>query len=343
MKAKRDTNANILVWLTVQSLVIILASFLSFVFVIFSSRYLYGSEGPATLGYAFGTILPLCALLGALNYFLSKNTMKYVTILTDAIKRVSQGDFDVRLDEKQSVLSEVHKDFNKMCAELREVQMLRSDFINSYSHEFKTPITSINGFARLLLEQETTEEERRQYLQIIADESARLADLANSTILLSKLDCQEIVVNKTIYSLDEQLRECAILLSQEWSDKGISFTGDLAEVQYNGNAEMMKQLWLNLLSNAIKFTPPQGEIVVTLRKEGNNAVVQVADTGPGMSEEVAAHIFERYYQGDKSHKKQGLGLGLSIAKRIVDLCGGWITVNSTVNEGSIFTVILPLE
>lgn len=337
------TDTGITVWLTIQSLVIIAASLLSFLFVILSARFFFDG-GPATVGYAFGCILPLAALLGALNYFLSKNTMKYVTTLVAAIQQVADGDFSVRLgEEKAHVFSSVNKNFNKMCAELEHVQVLRSDFINSYSHEFKTPIVSINGFAQLLLEQEVSEEERIRYLRIIAEESARLADLANSTLLLARLESREIVEDPVPFSLDEQLKRCAIALAPKWNEKQLDLTCDTEAVTFSGDPQLTGHIWTNLLGNAIKFTPAGGAVRLSLRREGQTAVATVADTGKGMSPEVMARIFEQYFQGDASHAQQGMGLGLSIARRAVALCGGTITVDSREGEGSIFTVTLPLD
>lgn len=230
-----------------------------------------------------------------------------------------------------------------MCAELESVQMLRNDFINNYSHEFKTPIASINGFASLLLEKDLPPEEQRKYLEIIVAESARLSNLATNTILLSKLSSQQIVTDSEQYDLSEQLRQCSIILSKKWLDKKIDFSGEFPPVLFYGNKEMMQHLWLNLLDNAIKYTPVGGEITVETSTENECAVVKINDTGEGISEDIQKYLFNPYFQGDSSHSQQGLGLGLAIAKRIVELCGGTITVKSELSVGSTFTVTLPLK
>ena len=230
-----------------------------------------------------------------------------------------------------------------MAQELQGVQTLRSDFINNFSHEFKTPITAVKGFAELLLDPSTSGEEREEYLQIILDESARLADLANSTLLLSKLESQQYISNKTIFLLDEQIKRCAILLSPAWEKKEIAFSADLESARYCGNEELMRHVWLNLLGNAVKYTPEGGEVSVTLRVGPGMLRVQVSDTGIGMSEEVQAHVFDKYYQGKNGQDGKGLGLGLSIVHRIVELCGGSVTVSSEEDQGSTFTVLLPVE
>ena len=349
--AKKNTETRIAVWLAVQSFVIILAAMAAFLFVDFMSHVpLFGGDGNLgiSIGLALGMIIPFSALLGGVNNYLNKTTLNHVTTISEAMEKAANGDFETELVMTGSgsaarIYEDIYDNYNKMCAELKQVQILRNDFINSYSHEFKTPITSINGFAELLLSQNVTEEERSQYLRIIADESARLADLANSTILLSKLDSQTIITDKNLYSLDEQLRHCSIVLSSQWQAKNIRIDNELSELQYHGNSQLMEQLWLNLLNNAIKFTPENGEIKVSLSSIDTEITVSVSDSGIGMNEETTAHIFEKYYMGEKTHNKQGLGLGLSIVQRIVCLADGEIYVSSRPNAGSTFTVKLPVN
>jgi signal transduction histidine kinase len=290
---------------------------------------------------AIGMFFPMGAVMWIISYFSIKSAYKYISKLIKGINHVANGDFNIRLNpDNAGPLKDVYINFNKMGAELQSVQALRNDFVNNFSHEFKTPITSINGFATLLLEENIAEEDKQKYLQIIANESERLASLADSSLLLSKLESQQLIVDKKPYSLDEQIKQCAILLSKEWNKKDIEFTAELEQSQYNGSSDLMQHVWINLLTNAIKYTPEHGEIIVTLEKAGSFIKFAVSDTGKGMSEEEMARIFDRYYQGDSSSNK-GLGLGLAIVKRIIDLCGGKIEVNSVVNEGSTFTVFLP--
>ena len=346
---KKNTETRIAVWLAIQSFVIILAAMVAFLFVDFMSKLpLFGGDGNLTIsiGLALGMIIPFSALLGGVNNYLNKTTLGHVTAISEAMEKAANGDFETELvmtgkGNGAMIYEDIYDNYNRMCAELKQVQILRNDFINSYSHEFKTPITSINGFAELLLSQDVTEEERNQYLRIIADESARLAELANSTILLSKLDSQTIVTDKKSYSLDEQLRHCSILLSSRWQEKNINFDSNLDEVNYYGNPMLMEQLWVNLLNNAIKFTPENGDINVSLSETAEEISVSISDSGIGMTEDIADRIFEKYFRGEKAHNKQGLGLGLSIVKRIVDLTDGNIKVSSQPNAGSTFTVTLP--
>lgn len=289
-----------------------------------------------------GMLIPMALLTEFFMFLFSSYTYRKMNLLIQGIHKVAQGDFHFTLNEKKAgPLREVAENFNKMTKELRSVETLRADFINDFSHEFKTPITSIHGFANLLLDTEVSEAERREYLQIIADESERLSALSRETLMMSRLDSQQTIPNKDSYALDEQLRQNIILLSPSWEAKKINFSADLEPASYTGDAAMMSHVWLNLLNNAIKFTPEGGSITVSLKKDAGNLLVSVADTGKGMSEEVISRIFNKYYQGDASHSDKGLGLGLSIAARIVALCGGKINVTSKPGAGSTFTVILP--
>lgn len=339
-----STNKRIILWLAFESFVIICAAFISFIIVESASEsaWFTNSTNHNVLSRALGIILPMSIILGVLNHVMSKWTYRYVTLLINGIDRIANGDFDAQLDLKESgPFLPVYINFNKMAAELKNIQTLRNDFINNFSHEFKTPIASINGFVELLLKADVSEEEKDQYLKIILDESARLAKMADSTLLLSKLNAQQIVPEKKPYYLDEQLRLCIILLSSEWTKKNIEVTGNLEPVVFWGNKELMSHLWINLLSNAIKFTPEGGKITVTVSESRKTITVEISDTGIGIKEEEISRIFDQYYQGEMTYSNHGLGLGLSIAKRIVDLYEGIIDAKSTENIGSTFTVILP--
>lgn len=289
-----------------------------------------------------GTLVIVLFLLSVIFAILYRRRKRELTTLSDSIQKVANGDFSTRItyDQRDS-MAHVYRDFNKMSTELESVQFLRKDFINSYSHEFKTPIASINGFASLLIEKELSREDQLTYLRIIQEESERLSNLTSNTILMSKLSSQKIISETERYNLAEQLRQCAIILSHEWIAKQQNFSGEFPDIYYEGNRELMKHLWINLISNAIKYTPAGGEISVELARQENDIVVTVTDTGKGMDETTLSHLFDPYYQGDRTHSTQGLGLGLAISKQIVGLCNGSIQVKSRINEGSCFTVQLP--
>ncbi|MDO5538451.1 MAG: HAMP domain-containing sensor histidine kinase [Eubacteriales bacterium] len=289
-----------------------------------------------------GTLVIVLLILIIIFAVIYRRRKRELTTLSESIRKVANGDFSAKITyNKSDSMAHVYRDFNKMSAELESVQVLRKDFINNYSHEFKTPIASINGFASLLLDKELPEEDQRTYLKIIQEESERLSNLTSNTILLSKLSSQKIVSDTECYDLGEQLRQCAIILSHEWLKKQQTFSGEFPHIDYVGNRELMKHLWINLISNAVKYTPPGGEISVRLSRQDSQIVVTVTDTGKGMDKKTLSHLFDPYYQGDRSHSNQGLGLGLSIAKQIIELCSGSIHVKSAVDEGSEFIVYLP--
>ena len=330
-------------WLALESVIVTLTSASVFILLHIWGTF-YWNVTPKSSTLVFWSLVIMGAIVGITSTLFSRHFNHLVSGLTGGLKSVAEGDFSRRLDPKKGgPLEAAYEDFNKMSQELQSIQTLRDDFINHFSHEFKTPITAVKGFAELLREPETTPEEREQYLQIIIDESSRLADLANNTLLLTKLESQQFIAEKRRYSLDEQIKRCAILLSPAWEKKEISFTANLEPVEYDGNEELMRHVWLNLLSNAVKYTPEGGEIAVTLQPSREELTVTVADTGIGMPPEVRAHIFDKYYQGSPNSGGRGLGLGLSIALRIVELCGGNIQVDSVENQGSTFTVRLPRE
>ena len=337
-----------LLWVALEGLVATFAIMNSFLLL----RYLYLSHGtaiPEASVSAAGSVLsavylPLLITLILTTGFLEHKLSANVTNLMDGLRAVAEGDYSVRLKtDKHQLLDDLCEDFNRMTEELQSVRTLREDFVNSYSHEFKTPITAIKGFAELLSEPDLTEEERQQYLRIIQDESARLAELTNRTLLLTKLQSQRFLPDQTTFSLDEQIRRCAILCAHSWEEKHLTFSAELESVDCTSNEELLRQVWINLLNNAIRYTPPGGEIGVELRRVGGEAVVRVWDTGSGMTPEVQSHIFEKYYQGAAEDKKHGLGLGLSIVHRIIELTEGRIEVDSQPQQGSSFTIYLPLN
>lgn len=303
---------------------------------------------PQPAKYATATVLAsllASAAIGTvLAAFVSKWFLSPLQDMIYAMDKISKGNFKIQLKENFDPNTEVgilQRSFNHMARELDGIEMFRKDFINNFSHEFKTPIVSVRGFAHQLQAGGLTPEEEREYIGIIASESDRLTKMATNILLLSKLENQQIVTDKTNFDLDEQLRTCLLLLEKQWSEKEIELDIDLDPATYCFNEDMLSEVWINLFGNAIKFTPPRGKITCTLRRVGDELRVCITDTGSGMSPEVMAHIFEKFYQGDKSHGGEGNGIGLTIVSRILELCGGRILVNSRLGMGSEFTVILP--
>ena len=283
----------------------------------------------------------ICVVTGtSLTAFLSKKALNPIRKVIDSTHRVAAGDFSVKVDIKGiGELEELSESFNKMTQELASIETLRSDFINNFSHEFKTPIMSIRGFAKLLQENDLTEEERQEYLAIIVAESERLAALSSNVLMLAKYENMEIIVDQAPFSLDEQIRRTIILMEPKWSVKDLDVNIDLEEVTFVGNQEFTQQIWINLLDNAIKFSYPGSSINISLAKAGNELRFTIQDEGLGMDEETKSRIFDKFFQGDTSRARSGNGLGLPLVKRIVDLCGGKILVQSEPGNGSTFTVL----
>ena len=275
---------------------------------------------------------------------MGRSKLKPINDLVRAMHDVSQGDFSVRVDTEDvsGDMGQLVASFNDMASELGGLELFRKDFINNFSHEFKTPIVSIKGFARQLERDDLTEQQRREYLDIIISESERLANMSGNVLLLSRLENQTIVTDRTRYRLDEQIRRCILLMEKQWTRKGLELDLDLDEAEFYGNEEMLRHVWVNLLGNAIKFSPEGGTLSVRLALEGDFAAVTVRDQGPGMDEATRRRVFEKFYQGDTAHAAEGNGLGLALVKRIVDLCQGRIAVESAPGQGAAFTVRLPL-
>ncbi len=294
------------------------------------------------------TLLLVCALIGTvMSGFLGTYYLRPLKQLIKATKQVKKGNFKVQVEYKKgqqiSEMGQLIHSFNEMTRELDGIELFRNDFINNFSHEFKTPIVSIRGFARELEKGDLDEETRREYAAIVAQESDRLARLSTSVLELTKLENQQIITDKTSFYLDEQLRRCILSQEQTWSQKSIDVIPELEETFTFANEELLWHIWSNLLSNALKFTPEGGIVRITLQKQGEHVKVKFTDTGIGMTEEVKAHIFEKFYQGDPSHHTKGYGVGLTMVAKVVSLCHGRIEVESREGEGSVFTVTLPVE
>ncbi len=300
-----------------------------------------------TLNPLFLTAVLLCAsaVIGVfLSAVIGKFFLRPIKLLIDGTKQIKRGNFKVQLPVESSPLSEMGsltESFNEMARELDGIELFRNDFINNFSHEFKTPIVSIRGFAREMQYGDLPEEQGREYAKIIAEEADRLSKLAVNVLELSRLENQQIVTDRAAFFLDEQLRQCILLQEAAWTEKNIDMIPELCEVRYFGNEELMSHIWTNLIGNAIKFTPYGGVVRVGLTADESTVTVTVSDTGEGMSDEVQAHIFEKFYQGDPSHSRSGYGVGLTMAHRAVTLCGGSISVTSAPGNGTVFTVVLP--
>lgn len=297
--------------------------------------------GLGAASYTAALLLPILIGVGAALATIGPANRRFRK-LRQAFQTIIDGDLSVRLPEKNTGIFRVaYSDFNRMAQELEKVRAMREEYVNTFTHEFKTPLTAIRGFAELLQEPGFTEAEQKKYLQIIASESTQLAELANDALLLTKLETGNLPVSRTTFWLDEQVSHCLLLLEGSAREKAQTLTADIAPVEFTGSVELLPHVWNNLVGNAIKYTPNGGHIRVSLQRQGDTAVFTVADDGIGMSDEVRSHIFDRYYQADPAHTRRGIGLGLPIVHSIVSLCGGRIQVESTPGAGSTFRVLLP--
>jgi len=266
-----------------------------------------------------------------------------VNSLLDGMRKLSQGDYKARIDMgflgRHQLGFELVDSFNLLASELESTEMLRSDFINNFSHEFKTPIVSIAGFAKLLKYGELSEEQRAEYLDIIESESMRLSQLATNVLNLTKVESQMILSETSEYNLSEQLRTCVLMLEKKWDKKHLELNLDFDEHSVRVNKELMSHVWINLIDNAIKFSPEGGCIEIKLRQSEGEIWVSVINEGPEISDEDKKKIFNKFYQADQSHSGDGNGIGLAVVKKIVELHGGRIEVESKDRKNS-FTVIL---
>jgi len=273
-----------------------------------------------------------------------KRFLRPIRELNKAIKIISRGNFNVRVSvPKNAEMRELVDNFNRMIRDPGSTETLQKDFVNNVSHEFKTPLASINGFAKLMQNEDLGDEQRREYAAIIAEESERLARLSASILQLTRLDNASAMTNVAEYSLDEQLRRTIVLLASQWEAKSIEMEVEVDSITVSGNKELLGEVWMNLLTNAIRYTPEHGHITVRATELLDDIQVEVEDDGCGMTPEVASRVFERFYQGDSSRSGEGNGLGLALVKRVVELSGGSVAVESTPGSGSIFRVRLPRD
>ena len=266
--------------------------------------------------------------------------VKRILVVTNAI---TAGDFTARLPQgrRKDVYGfwQINGNINRMAQELSGTETLRTDFISNVSHELKTPLAVIQNYGTMLQQPGLEEQTRIAYAKTVSSAARRLASLITNILKLNKLENQQIFPQNARFDLGEQLCECLLSFEDAWEKKGLDIRTDIAEgVELSGDAELLRLVWSNLFSNAIKFTNPGGCVTLRMFAEGDSAVVQVSDTGCGFGGEVGRHIFEKFYQGDPSHATQGNGLGLALVKRVVDIVGGDISVNSEVGKGSTFTV-----
>jgi signal transduction histidine kinase len=290
-------------------------------------------------------ILRIGALMRRAKIVSSKR-LQVGDFVMDAASRLVKGDFSARVEPIKSVfvddnLKEISRCFNKMAEELSGVETIRTDFISNVSHEMKTPLSVMQNYATLLQSPELSDDKRMEYAKGIALGSKKLADMMTNILKLNRLENQKIYPKTSRYNLGEQLCECIINYETIWERKNIEIETNIEEDVYvNGDEELLTLVWNNLLSNAFKFTDDGGKVTITLESDEEKAIVRVKDTGCGISGDVGARIFEKFYQADTARATSGNGLGLALVKRVIDILKGEIEVSSVVDEGTTFTVRL---
>ncbi len=294
--------------------------------------------------------VPNIILIGIIGIVLATITALLLTrllsrpirTLQKAMTKVADGNFDIVLDTESGFeeMVQITKSFNSMTKELAATEILQSDFVSNVSHEFKTPINAIEGYATLLQNDDATPEERRKYVDKILFNTKRLSTLVGNILLLSKIDTQGIPESHETYRLDEQIRQSILLLEPRWQERETEFDIELDEIEYTGNETLMIHVWNNLIDNAIKFGKRGGLVKIKLSKYEGFAEFVIEDDGDGIPEGDADRIFGKFYQSDSSHKAEGNGLGLALVKQIVELAEGEISVENAEGGGARFTVIL---
>ena len=306
---------------------------------------LAGEQLGSAARITFLNVILLSVFMTVIDTLRRKITVeRHVKQITVAAEKIVHGDFSVRIKPQSKFttdenFNQVIECFNKMAEELGSVETLRTDFIANVSHEMKTPLAVMQNYGTLLQSRDLTEEKRMEYAKAVTDGAGRMAGMMTNILKLNRLENQQIYPQAEEYDLGEQICECLLQYENVWEKAGIEIDTDIAEdIKVKADAELLSLVWNNLFSNAFKFTPSGGTVAVTLTATEYHAIVQVKDSGCGMTPEVGAHIFEKFYQGDTSHSAQGNGLGLALVKRVIDIMQGEIGVESVVGKGSVFTV-----
>lgn len=295
----------------------------------------------------FYNIILLTVLFGMIDAFRRAWMVgRPVRRILDGMNRIMSGDFETRIpymkgEQSGNEFDAIIKGLNEMAVELSSVETLRSDFVSNVSHELKTPLAVIQNYGTMLQSPGLSEEERSEYARAITEQTRKLSSLITNILKLNRLENQQIYPERKEYNLTEQVCECLLGFEQAWEEKGLEIETDLEEdVMIFEDAELLSLVWNNLFSNAVKFSKRGGVIRVSVKRQGEKIHVAVSDEGCGISPEVGKHIFERFYQGDTSHATQGNGLGLALVKKVIDIVGGNIRVQSVLGEGTTFTVSL---
>ena len=323
---------------------LVLAEFIVCILVAFGIAQLVNVLFPTVskIPFAIQFVVISLIVIGVATRLFSRLFFDPVKRLREAMQKVADGDFSVRLDTTiaSREIQEVNAGFNLMMEELSATEILQTDFVSNVSHEFKTPINAIEGYTTLLQDCENLSPEQQEYIEKIIFNTNRLSALVGNILLLSKIENQSIQTKKTSFRLDEQIRQSVVALEPSWEKKDIELDVELESIEYTGNENLLRHVWDNIINNAVKFSPCGGAIRITLSKKDSLITFTAEDNGPGLSEKSQKHLFDKFYQEDTSHKEEGNGLGLSLAKRILVICGGDIKAENMEKGGCRFTVTL---
>ena len=295
-----------------------------------------------------GSMLPVFAVLlcssitAGISFYLNRWVLSPIRRLGSAMRQVAKGDFKIQVPTKSKIkdITEINRNFNLMVRTLDGTEMLQSDFVSNVSHEFKTPLTAIEGYAMLLQGTRQITREQQEYVEKILLNTQRLTELIGNVLLLSKIENQQIPETTHSFQLDEQIRKVIMLHETQWTEKEIELDVEMKDIVYHGNESLLFHVWSNLISNAIKFNRQGGLLRLRLEETESQVLFTVTDQGPGIPAEDLPHIFDKFYQGDNSHRQSGNGLGLALVTRILNVCGGTITVNNSDGQGAAFCVSL---
>ena len=310
-----------------------------------SMNLVYTAENvTAAAKITFINVLLLTLIYATIDFIRRKNNVdRPVKVITDTTEKIMQGDFSVHVPHMHGAgmdgFNQIGSAVNTMAKELAGIETLRTDFISNVSHEMKTPLAVMQNYGTLLQAPNLSDDKRLEYAKGVTEASRRLSEMMTNILKLNRLENQTIFPETTQYDLGEQLCECLLQFENVWEKKAIEIETDIEDnIKVEADAELLSLVWNNLFSNSFKFTEAGGTVRVSLMAKEQWAVVQVEDTGCGMSPDVGVHIFEKFYQGDTSHATQGNGLGLPLVKRVIDIMQGEISVESAVGKGTIFTV-----
>ena len=356
-KKNRQRRISLRFKLALASVIILCVSCgIAYFMVFIGFSFLY--NGPITSTVALSMCLVTCAITmilgGVALWHSAAYVMNPITEISKGVQKVADGDFTVQLSfhnnhlkrQKEAYSDEIDvmaSNFNKMTRELNGMDYMRKDFMSNVSHEIKTPVAAIAGFSEMLLDGGLSEQEQKEYLSYIYQESQRLSRMSESMLHMSRLDHQNIVDLNQEVQVDEQIRRCIILLGEKWHDRDIQYELSLEKCSIRSDYDLLFQLWTNLIDNAIKYSEPKCTIWIEAKVEDNSFQFSIRDEGMGISKESLGKIYDKFYQCDESHKKQGNGLGLSIVKRIIELLNGSISCESELGVGTTMIVILPIN